>query len=51
MGWHLVVTMVFATFFAYDGRLIRFWPLALVVVGLAVLVRALRAPDRLVGKA
>ena len=50
IGWHLVVAMVFAFFFAFNGLLIRFWPLALVLVGLAVLVRALRTPDKFLGK-
>ena len=50
IGWHLVVAMTFALFFAADGRLIRFWPLTLVLAGLAVLSCALRKPDRFLGK-
>jgi len=51
IGWHLVVAMVFAFFFAFDGRLMRLWPLALVLAGLGLLARsALRRPDTVVGK-
>jgi len=52
IGWHLVVAMVFAFFFAFDGRLVHLWPLALVLAGLGLLVRSvLRKPDTVVGKA
>jgi hypothetical protein len=51
IGWHLVVAMVFAFFFAFDGLLMRFWPLALVLAGLGLLARsALRRQDTVVGK-
>jgi hypothetical protein len=51
IGWHLVVAAVFGLFNAADGRLIRFWPLTLVLAGLMVLSYALRKPDKSLGKA
>ena len=39
IGWSLATALVFATFFAFEGRFVRLWPLTLVFVGVWALVR------------
>jgi hypothetical protein len=39
VGWHLAVALMFAAFFALDGRFAHLWPLVLVFLGLWVLAR------------
>lgn len=48
LGWSLVVFILFGTFFAQDGAFARFWPIALIVAGVAVLAQGLiaRRPAR-----
>ncbi|MBN1583754.1 MAG: hypothetical protein JXA89_23815, partial [Anaerolineae bacterium] len=39
IDWSLVALAVFTLFFAFDGMLIRFWPVLLILLGAGVLVR------------
>lgn len=41
LGWSLVVFILFGTFFAESGAFARFWPIALIVAGVAVLAQGL----------
>ncbi len=43
LGWSLVVFILFGTFFAESGAFARFWPIALIVAGVAVLAQGLIA--------
>lgn len=41
LGWSLVVFIVFGTFFAEGGAFAQFWPIALILGGVAVLAQGL----------
>jgi hypothetical protein len=49
LGWSLVVFTIFGVIFAGEGQFARFWPIALILAGLVVLVQTTlnRRPARL----
>ncbi len=45
-GWSAVIFTIFGLVFARQGELIRFWPLALILAGIVVLLQAFVIPHR-----
>lgn len=46
LGWSMVVFTIFGLVFAREGELSKYWPLALVVAGLVILVQTSVRPSR-----